>query len=85
MVYGIFETKGREGKTIGYHVPRLFKIYGSRDWRRIYGHLGLRKWPRIFGIYRWWVRSEEDYVNAVNTLHELAKTHDFAFRAGRCG
>lgn len=52
MVYGIFETKGREGKTIGYHIPRLFKIYGSRDWRRIYGHLGLRKWPRIFGIYR---------------------------------
>lgn len=68
--YGLFETKGKEGKIIGYHVPRLYRWYG------------LRNWKRIFGVYRWFVTSEEDYINAVNTLHELAKKHDFAFRAG---
>ena len=75
--YKFIKIKGAEAENTGYFVPRMYKL--TFHWRelKIFG-LQLVK-ERLSGWTIWWVRNEDDFIQAVNTLNELKKTRIFDY------
>ena len=70
-------TTGKEAKTIGYFIPRLYGWHGIRDGLKCFGIRYL--FDILKGRMYWWVDNEVDYTKAVEGLKELKKTHSFDF------
>lgn len=70
-------TSGKEAKTIGYFVPRLYGWHGMYIGLKCFGFRYLI--DILKGRMYWWVDNDTDYVSVVESLKELKKTHSFDF------
>ena len=70
-------TSGKEARTIGYFVPKLYGWYGIRDGLKYFGFRYLH--DILKGCKYWWVDNDVDYASVVESLKELRKTHSFDF------
>ena len=75
--YNFIRTTGREAKTIGYFIPRLYGLHGIRIGLKIFGFDYLRY--LLKGDQIWWTDNKKDYAKAIEGLKELRKTHLFDF------
>lgn len=70
-------TSGKEAKTIGYFIPRLYGWHGIWSGLKWFGFRYL--YDIMKGRKYWWVDNETDYASVVEELKELMKTHSFDF------
>lgn len=80
-MYKFIRIKGERAKTIGYFVPRLYRIDFHWWTLKRYGFPYLR--DRLSGWYIWWVDNEEDLKRAVEGLNELKKTNIFKYEVSK--
>ena len=76
-MYKFIRTFGKEAKTIGYFIPRLYGLSGMRIGLKIFGINYIRY--ILKGEKIWWTDNEDNYVKAIEGLKELRKTHEFGF------
>ena len=70
-------TSGKEAKTIGYHIPRLYGQHGTHAGLKYFGFRYL--YDVLKGHMYWRVDNETDYADVVERLKDLKKTHSFDF------
>lgn len=80
-MYKFIKTRGKEGKSTGYFVPRLYRLDFSLHEFKRFGFIFVKE--RLKGWTIWWVENEEDYIQAVERLKELKKTRIFDFKVSK--
>lgn len=82
-MYKFIKIKGEGGARTGYFVPKMYHLSFDliRDWKYFGSKLTLLFLKdRLTGWTIWWVRNEEDYRKAIETLNELKKTRIFDYK-----
>lgn len=80
-MYKFIRIKGPDGANTGYFVPRLYKLVCNKTVLKVFGLSYVIN--RLKGWTIWWVKNEEDYINAIKTLDELKKTRIFDYEVSR--
>lgn len=73
----IIKTKGESSQNIGFFVPKMFRLDFSLQELKQFGFEFLKE--RLSGWTIWWVRNEEEYVQAIEALDELKNTYVFTY------
>lgn len=75
--YRFIKIKGIDGANTGYFVPNLYQLDWSLVALKVFGLSYVKE--RLNGWTIWWVKNEDDYNRAIETLDELKKTRLFKY------
>lgn len=81
MFYKFIKIRGSESGKLGYYIPRMYKLCWSFTVLKMFGFSYIKE--RLTGWTIWWVSNEKDYNNAIKTLKELKKTHEFDYMVSK--
>ena len=80
-IYKFIKIKGPEGARTGYFVPNLYQLVWGWNVLKAFGLPYVKE--RLTGWTIWWVKNEDDYIRAIETLDELKKTRIFDYKVSR--
>lgn len=80
-IYKFIKIKGPDGKNTGYFVPNLYQLVCNWSVIKTFGFSYIKE--RLTGWTVWWVKNEEDYIQAIKALNELKKTRIFDYKVSK--